>query len=122
MGLVREIPDLNTIETNLVQGRWHDNLVPRLENYELDPLNLNKELMKAAEIAPSRAPGFSMKADTKTSGPLDEDQISKVFGVISNIQSLGIIEKRLESITRVSHTAASTVNISCHIIDIWVSA
>jgi hypothetical protein len=74
-------------------------LVPRLENYELDPLNLNKELIEQADIAPSRAPGFSMKVDNKSSGALDEDQISKVFGVISNIQSLGIIEKRLESVT-----------------------
>ena len=73
LALVKEIPDLNTIETNLVQGRWHDNLVPRLENYELDPLNLNKELAKEANIASSRAPGFSLKADTKSTGALDQD-------------------------------------------------
>ena len=48
--MLEEIPDLNTIEVNLVQGRWHENVVPILDSFTKDPLNIHKELIKSAGV------------------------------------------------------------------------
>jgi len=89
------MPDLNQVEVNLVQGRWHENFMPILDSYKSDPLRRHKEITDEAGIPRTREPGFSMKSDVKTgSGSLSHDQIEKLYGHISTILNVAIFEQR----------------------------
>ena len=69
------MPDINSVNINLVQGRWHENFAPILESFEHDEFSRHKELMSDSGIATVREPGLSLKADTKSgSGALSSVQ------------------------------------------------
>ena len=44
--LLKQVPHLTNIEANLVQGRWRDNFIPRVQSFAVDPNETNRELMK----------------------------------------------------------------------------
>jgi hypothetical protein len=42
--LAKRVPQLTEIEANLVQGRWRDNFIPRVQGFAVDPNETNREL------------------------------------------------------------------------------
>ena len=63
MDLFEEVPDLDRVDANLVQGRWNQNLMPRVLNYEIDPDSVHRMINEQQEFH-HKEPGFSMSIDS----------------------------------------------------------
>ncbi len=53
------MPQLTNIEANLVQGRWRENFIPRVQSFVVDPNQTNRELPDEIGFL-NKEPGFTM--------------------------------------------------------------
>lgn len=83
------MPKLTNIDASLVQGRWRDNLIPRIQKFNLDPNQADRELPSSVAFD-SKEPGFSI--DVHSSDTLSMIERDKVFGLIDTIMQVGIYE------------------------------
>ena len=61
LDLFDEVTELERVDVNLVQGRWNQNLMPRVMKYEIDPDGVHRKMAEGFE---HREPGFSMSTDS----------------------------------------------------------
>ena len=82
---LQDTPEIIEVELDLVQGRWHENFMKRVTLYS------NRQYMipdfNFAE------PGLAIKFKTQT-GELSTEANDRLFGFLSTMFSLGILEQR----------------------------
>lgn len=93
--LVKSVPKLTSIDASLVQGRWRDNLIPRVQKFNVDPNETDRELPQAVAFD-YKEPGFSM--DVHSTDTLSDVERDMMFGVVGSILQVGIYEQRKKAV------------------------